>query len=198
MELDLLITFVDNGYTIQKMSEEANVSKSTIRHWLGKHGLKTKRAAGSHIYAGRMLDRKDGACEYCSAATSRRNRFCNNTCFANHRAKEFGEKWEKEGGSALSKSSQVTGSIVGTARRFIFLKYDSKCASCGWTHDFGDGSLAPLECAHIDNNYKNNDVSNIRLLCPNCHAIATRLFPVPTGTGRWSNGGDARNQAGVV
>jgi HNH endonuclease len=29
----------------------------------------------------------------------------------------------------------------------------------------------PLELHHIDGNSKNNDISNIELLCPNCHAL---------------------------
>jgi hypothetical protein len=29
----------------------------------------------------------------------------------------------------------------------------------------------PLELHHVDGNSKNNDISNIELLCPNCHAL---------------------------
>jgi 5-methylcytosine-specific restriction endonuclease McrA len=32
------------------------------------------------------------------------------------------------------------------------------------------GEPIPLELHHIDGNHNNNDLSNIQLLCPNCHA----------------------------
>lgn len=31
----------------------------------------------------------------------------------------------------------------------------------------------PLELDHIDGNHENNDLSNLRLLCPNCHAFTS-------------------------
>ena len=33
-----------------------------------------------------------------------------------------------------------------------------------------DGRLAPLELDHTDGNPLNNQLDNLRLICPNCHA----------------------------
>jgi len=33
-----------------------------------------------------------------------------------------------------------------------------------------NGEKIPLECDHIDGNSKNHILSNLRILCPNCHA----------------------------
>jgi hypothetical protein len=46
--------------------------------------------------------------------------------------------------------------------------FEAKCVSCNlfkWLDE-----PIPLELDHIDGNNSNNELSNLRLLCPNCHA----------------------------
>lgn len=43
------------------------------------------------------------------------------------------------------------------------------CSGCKETHWMGQ--LIPIELDHIDGNSENNDLQNLRLLCPNCHAF---------------------------
>ncbi|MFE9607035.1 HNH endonuclease signature motif containing protein [Streptomyces sp. NPDC006012] len=46
---------------------------------------------------------------------------------------------------------------------------DEHCAMCGvapvWL-----GEPLPLEVDHIDGDWRNNEIQNLRLLCPNCHS----------------------------
>ena len=44
-----------------------------------------------------------------------------------------------------------------------------KCERCGRTHWLGE--LIPLEVHHKDGDRRNNDLTNLELLCANCHAL---------------------------
>jgi len=46
--------------------------------------------------------------------------------------------------------------------------FDKRCSGCNNTHWLGQP--ISLELDHIDGNSNNNNLSNLRLLCPNCHA----------------------------
>ena len=50
---------------------------------------------------------------------------------------------------------------------------DAKCECCGLTEWMG--KPIPLELHHIDGNHYNNNLSNLLILCPNCHAQSNDL-----------------------
>ena len=45
---------------------------------------------------------------------------------------------------------------------------EHKCECCGLTE--WNGKPIPLELHHKDGNHYNNDLTNLEILCPNCHA----------------------------
>lgn len=49
--------------------------------------------------------------------------------------------------------------------------FPHKCSCCTQTEWMGQ--KIPLELDHIDGDNRNNLLSNLRLLCPNCHALTT-------------------------
>jgi hypothetical protein len=52
-----------------------------------------------------------------------------------------------------------------------------KCELCGWAEKTVDGYL-PLELDHINGDRHDNRITNLRILCPNCHSLQ------PTHRGR--------------
>ena len=45
---------------------------------------------------------------------------------------------------------------------------EPKCAVCGLL--FWQQENIPLELDHIDGDHNNNNLKNLQLICPNCHA----------------------------
>lgn len=54
-----------------------------------------------------------------------------------------------------------------------------KCELCGFSE--WQGQPIPLELHHVDGNHYNNELDNLQILCPNCHALQ------PNNSGRAAN-----------
>ncbi|MBC8409271.1 MAG: HNH endonuclease [Rhodobacteraceae bacterium] len=55
-------------------------------------------------------------------------------------------------------------------RKYLFEQMNYSCENCGFNKTRDCGSSI-LEVDHIDGNHKNNERTNLRVLCPNCHAL---------------------------
>ncbi len=88
-------------------------------------------------------------------------------------AKKFGLFEPNQAGKGITKELK---SIDATKRGFHVknklwkngLK-DKKCEICGLTDLWLDKPIV-LELHHIDGNRYNNDLTNLQILCPNCHS----------------------------
>lgn len=73
--------------------------------------------------------------------------------------------------SFIKERLKLGTKINGTSLRKFLIKFgikEHRCEKCNnieW-----NGELIPLEVDHIDGNHENNELSNLRFLCPNCHA----------------------------
>ena len=57
--------------------------------------------------------------------------------------------------------------------------WGAKCALCKQYHVIKD-----IQVDHIDGDYRNNKIDNLRLLCPNCHSLSSNYKNLNKGKGR--------------
>jgi len=91
-----------------------------------------------------------------------------------------GSKGKKVDSKYLPATEYIKGSFVSAHKLRLKLLRDGlkehKCEICNITEWMGQ--KVPLELDHIDGNHYNNDLKNLRIICPNCHSLT------PTNSGK--------------
>lgn len=120
--------------------------------------------------------KEDSKCIFCGKIlTNQRRTFCSNTCF---RSFKKNEKYSKiESGDTTLNHRQY--------RKYLIEKYGEKCMKCGWQERNPITGNVPIQLEHIDGNSENNSLSNLELLCPNCHSLTPTYMALNMGNGRY-------------
>lgn len=63
----------------------------------------------------------------------------------------------------------------GKKRGVLLKECSNRCTMCGFNETRQDGTII-LQIDHIDGDNKNNTRDNLRVLCPNCHAVHSHKF----------------------
>lgn len=112
-----------------------------------------------------------------------KRKYCCINCQLEYQQKVWEEKWLSGEISGFCETDNW-GGIPDRIRTYLFKKYDSKCAVCGWGKRNEFTGRIPLEVEHIDGDYKNNRPDNLTLLCPNCHSLTKTYRGANRGNGR--------------
>jgi hypothetical protein len=78
--------------------------------------------------------------------------------------KDIGQTYIKE----IQPGHYGIGNGIASYREKALRHYGNACTKCGYSN------LLALEVHHKDKNRDNNDISNLEVLCCNCHAIEHR------------------------
>lgn len=131
----------------------------------------------------RRKESTDTFCKICGKPLkSKKSVYCSGTCFHFDLYQEYIQRWKngEEDGIIGDQWKDISTYI----KRYIFEKYDYKCAKCGWAERNPYTNTLPLEIEHIDGNALNNDESNLTLLCPNCHSLTKTYRGANKGNGK--------------
>jgi predicted restriction endonuclease len=118
-------------------------------------------------------------CLNCGQELGGHKKYCNTHCQMEFQYQQYIDRWKNGLESGLRGEYQISLHI----RRYLFEKYNSKCAMCGWGEMNVWTRCIPLEVHHIDGDYTNNIESNLTLLCPNCHSL-TETYKALNKNGR--------------
>lgn len=105
-------------------------------------------------------------CKYCKSQTTNPV-YCSNVC-----QNKFERRARVFTGSAGPKP----------LKQYLIDERGHKCESCCLTS--WQGNKIPLELDHINGQAIDNSISNLRLLCPNCHAQTPTFKAKNKGNGR--------------
>ena len=120
------------------------------------------------------------SCLSCGEPIKSPKKYCNNKCQGDFYYKEYIKRWKLNLEDGMRGKYQLSNYI----KRYLFEKFDSKCAICGWNKVNPFTGNIPLEIEHIDGNYKNNTELNLTLICPNCHSLTATYKGANLGSGR--------------
>ncbi len=200
-----IFELVEQGMSNFQISKELGVSRSTIVR------IKSKLSLSSKFYDSK---RETVKCENCykefKCLVSDNRKFCSRKCSALSINKSR-VKWILK---CVVCNSDITGkgnvkycskncdilhkeelrsSIImnggGSSRsikKYLIKTHGDKCMECGWCQVNQTTGKIPIEIEHIDGNSDNNDLSNLKLLCPNCHSLTPTYKSLNRGKGRHS------------
>lgn len=101
------------------------------------------------------------------------SKYCSQKCHKRYNKSKTYEKLEK-GQPVNSKA----------AKSALIWKHGNRCMECGWDKINQHTGNVPIELEHVDGNYKNNKLENLKLLCPNCHSLTPTYKGANKGSGR--------------
>lgn len=125
------------------------------------------------------------ACKFCSRECGKRGlKYHESRCKENpgklpppRKTEAFYEAMKKRRGKVTNQHTNVDWSLIsfeklggGKRRERLFEEANHSCTQCGFNKT-RDNGRSILEIDHIDGDHTNNTRENLRVLCPNCHAL---------------------------
>lgn len=105
-------------------------------------------------------------------------KYCSNKCQQIYQYKKYIEAWKR--GFITIRTKNISKHI----KRYFIERQGERCNICSWSQKNPITNRVPLEIDHVDGNAENNSEENLRLICPNCHALTPSFRNLNKGKGR--------------
>lgn len=160
-----ILSLIQNNVSYEEIGREYGVTGSYIKKICKSNNilLEKRRIVNSseHFNKGKRSNK----CINCGNEISSNKKYCNSQCYIEHKNKEKVKLWLEH--PELFTSEYTYGFI----KNYLMLIHKNKCEYCGWGETNKKTGKIPLEVHHIDGDCTNNNITNLQLLCPNCHSI---------------------------
>lgn len=171
-EIDLLIKLFYENKTYEEIGIKLNRTSKSIKLKLYRlnlkysdiNDIKKKIISCECTQCGIKFNR----CKSEIKTNDSKNLFCSNSCAATYNNKIYVKRKRTN----------------ARKRREYNKRKSNKCLNCGWNEKHPITNKIPIELEHKDGNSKNNDLSNLKLLCPNCHSLTPTYRALNSGNGR--------------
>lgn len=95
---------------------------------------------------------------------------------------------------------QIGPEVEQLAKAYLIQTRGNKCEECGWAEANPVTKKVTIQMDHVNGDWQNNSISNLRLLCPNCHTLTPTYGALNTASMRAAAGLEpivSRYDAGV-
>lgn len=129
-------------------------------------------------------------CVGCGKETEN-NKYCSNSCQGNHQSKLVIDRW--------LNGEEIFTDVPSLIRNYLIREAGNKCSICGWGEVNQFTGKVPVELDHIDGDSTNNDKSNLRIICPNCHSLTPTYKGANRNSGRvWRKNAAINKQSAAL
>ncbi len=106
-------------------------------------------------------------CPTCNLESRRAGKYCSMTCASEPKRKEKIKLW------LAGKHNGMRGktSTAYWIKSYLIEERGEKCERCTWAETNPFTGKIPIELSHKDDDFTNNKIENLELLCPSCHSL---------------------------
>lgn len=124
--------------------------------------------------------RLDNICFRCGVEIPSSRKFCDGCWYsrADWGVYDKGISWEK---GNIEVATGSNGGLLFWAKQYLIRKSSDKCTECGWCEPNPVLGRAILTVDHIDGNWQNNSIDNLKVLCFNCHTLTETFGSLNAG-----------------
>ena len=201
-ELKKAIDLIKNGLSYYEISELLNRTKQSVRVKLNKMGYyvipknsytQKKCLSCNETFDSLKSDNRKFCSQSCSVTFNNKKRKNVKTCVncgdvIENKGKKFCKlecffEYQQSKQFELIEEGELT-LYSRNYKKYLIHKHGEKCMECGWCEVNKHTGRDPIELEHNDGNSENNELSNLKLLCPNCNSLTPTYNGANRGNGR--------------